>query len=386
MTKPQATKPSTRKRGCVWDDLAGQRRAGETLYAQVREHAVSHAYLFVGPPGAGKKTAARALACALFCDDDGCGACSVCRRVRSGFHPDFRVVRPEGAATYVIDQVREVIHEIGLKPVQARWKVYVFEAADSFNEGSANAFLKTLEEPPEDVVIVLLAHDAASVMPTIVSRCQVLRFDRLPPSVAERMVAEKAGVDGDAAREALAAAGGIVPRAIDIITTPAKWEARQRMLAVLKELPVMDGHDVLSSARELLSAVKAPLDDLKALQAEEIAERREFVGKGAVKSLEERHKRELTAREREGVLELLGVAESWLRDCLTIAIGAGDLVANRDVRDAMDEVAGSLSPASATRGLAEVSQARRRLAYNVNPQLAVEAMLFGIQEVLRCPR
>ncbi|MBE0476612.1 MAG: DNA polymerase III subunit delta' [Coriobacteriia bacterium] len=374
------------KRGCVWDDLAGQRRASELLSAEVRAGTVSHAYLFVGPPGAGKKTAAKALACSLFCGDGGCGACPACRRVRAGFHPDFRVIRPEGAATYVIEQVREVIHDVALKPVQASWKVYVFEAADAFNEGSANAFLKTLEEPPADVVIVLLAHDHRAVSPTIVSRCQVVRFERLPPSVAERMVAEKAGVELDRAREALAAAGGVAPRAIELLRSPAKREARERLLAVLKELPVMDAHDVLCSARELLTAVKAPLDELKAFQAEELAERREFVGRGGTKPLEERHKRELTAKEREGVLELLNVTESWLRDCLAISAGAGELAVNRDVRDAADEVAAALAPGTAVRAISEVAEARRRLAYNVNPQLAVEAMLFGVREVLACPR
>ncbi|TLM97467.1 MAG: DNA polymerase III subunit delta', partial [Actinobacteria bacterium] len=132
--------------------------------------------------------------------------------------------------------------------------------------------------------------------------------------------------------------------------------------------------------------VKAPLGDVKDAQAVELAEQSEFLGRGAIKSIEERQKRELTAREREGVAEILNVTESWLRDCLAISQGVGDLVANKDAADAMEEVGAAMSPAGAARALGAVNEARRRISYNVSPQLAVEAMLFDIREVLLCPR
>jgi DNA polymerase III subunit delta' len=142
---------------CVWEELVGQRQVADHLAAAVRRGAVSHAYLFVGPAGAGKKSSARALACAILCDDDACGVCPTCRRVKRGAHPDVRVIAPEGAATYMVEQVREIIHDVHLSPIEADCKIYIVEAADSFNDGPANAFLKTLEEPPEDVIMILLA-------------------------------------------------------------------------------------------------------------------------------------------------------------------------------------------------------------------------------------
>ena len=149
----------------------------------------------------------------------------------------------------------------------------------------------------------------------------------------------------------------------------------------------MDELDVLNAAKELLTAVKAPLEDVKVSQAAEIAERVRLPGqRRRPRALEERHKRELTAREREGIAEVLNVAESWLRDCLTISQGVGDLVVNTDALDAMEEVGAVITPASAARALDGVNEARRRISYNVSPQLAVEAMLFDIREVLRCPR
>jgi DNA polymerase-3 subunit delta' len=371
---------------CVWDDIVGQPRVTAFLRAVSTAGRVGHAYLFVGPPGAGKKTAALSLGCALFCDDNGCGSCPACVRVRRRVHPDVRIIEPEGTAGYLKEQIDEVIHDVQLKPIEGPYKVYIFESADLFNDKSANAFLKTLEEPPDDVVIILMAHSYERVLPTIASRCQVVRFRRIPPAEAAAEVVSLSGADHTEAAAALAAVGGVVGRARDFLASPSRRAARAVILRTLKDLTVMDEYDVLVAAKELLTAVKAPLDDVKVVQAAEIAERSEFLGKGANRSIEERHKRELTAREREGVAEVLNVAESWLRDCLVISQGVGDLAVNADALDAMEEVGAVITPSAAAHALGAVNEARRRISYNVTPQLAVEVMLFDLREVLRCPR
>ncbi len=371
---------------CVWDDIVGQPKVTAFLRAISSAGRVGHAYLFVGPPGAGKKTAALSLACALFCDDNGCGACPVCVRVRRRVHPDVRIVSPEGTAGYLKEQIDAVIHDVQLAPIEGPYKVYIFESADLFNDKSANAFLKTLEEPPADVVIILLAHSYERVMPTIASRCQVVRFRRIPPSEAVAEVVARSGADQIEAAAALAAVGGVVVRARDFLASPSRRAARDVILRTLKDLAVMDEFDVLVAAKELLVAVKAPLDEVRTVQAAELAERSDFMGKGSNRSIEERHKRELTAREREGVAEVLNVAESWLRDCLVLSQGVGDLVVNADALDAMEEVGAVITPHAAASALGAVNEARRRITYNVTPQLAVEAMLFDLREVLRCPR
>lgn len=370
----------------VFDDLIAQPKVASFLSAATASGSLTHAYLFVGPAGSGKKSAAKALACAVVCEDGGCGACPACQRVRKGFHPDVRLYEPEGASSYVVEQIRDLIHDITLAPIEAHSKVYIVDSAEALGPQAANALLKTLEEPPDDVVIVLLASAFDAVLPTIASRCQIVRFSRIAPSTAVAMLTQR-GVSAEEARGALAASGGVVPRALDFLRSSERREMRAEVLATLKDLGVMDGFDVEQAARTLLATVKAPLDELKAVQAAELKERTEFLGgKVSLKPLEERHKRELTAREREGVTEVLNVAESWLRDCLTVSVRADELVENGDAVDTMEEIAAVITPAAAVRALDAVSEARRRVAANVGPQLALEAMLFDIQEVYRCPR
>jgi DNA polymerase-3 subunit delta' len=298
-----------------------------------------------------------------------------------------RVVEPAGAASYLVEQVRdELVPDMWLAPADGHAKVYIVERADALGDSAANAFLKSLEEPPASVTIILLTDDYDSVLPTITSRCQVVRFSPVPPERAVALLAERTGAGEDEALAALAASFGVLPRALEFLRSPARREARTHVLAVLRDLPVMDGRDVLASARDLLREVRAPLDELKERQGVELRERVEFMGRAAqTRDVEQRHKRELTAREREAVMEIVAIAGSWMRDVLAVSAGA-DGVVNRDAADDVSEAAGCMPQAAIQAGLAAVARARRRVSYNVSPQLAVEVMLFEIQEARTCPR
>jgi DNA polymerase-3 subunit delta' len=372
----------------IFNELVGQERVASFLRTAVEGGGTSHAYLFVGPSGSGKRTAALMLACALVCEDNGCGTCPACARVRRGAHPDVRVVEPRGAATYLVEQVREeLVPDMWLAPADGSAKVYILEHAEALGDAAANAFLKTLEEPPDSVTIVLLTDDYDAVLHTIASRCQVVRFSPLAPSRAAALIGERTGAGTEEAMAALAATSGDLSRALEFVGDHTRREMRDAVMTVMRDLPVMDGRDVLVTARDLLKGVKAPLDEIKARQGAELAERVEFMGKAAgVKEVEQRHKRELTARERESVLELIAVAESWLRDALAASAGHTATVRNRDAIDDIATAGDCMSPAAIEAGLAAVGRARRRVSYNVSPQLAIEAMLFEIQEARLCPR
>lgn len=375
-------------RPSVFDEMVGQEKVAAFLRTAVASKTTSHAYIFVGPAGSGKRTAALLLACALICDDGGCGTCPACARVRRGAHPDVRVFQPAGAASYLVEQVRDdLVPDMWLAPADGPAKVYILDRAESLGDAAANAFLKSLEEPPSAVTVVLLTDDYDAVLPTIASRCQVVRFAPVAPGRARELLVERTDADVDEARIALAATSGSVAGALEFIGSPGRRQARDHMVAVLRDLTVMDGRDILVSARELLREVRAPLDEVKARQGEEIRERVEFMGRGAsLKEVEQRHKRELTAHERAAVLELIAVAEGWLRDVLASSAGAPEAIENRDVADDIESAASTMTQASIAAALDAVGQARRRVSYNVSPQLAVEVMLFEIQEARSCPQ
>ena len=164
--------------------LDTQERVRDFLTNAVASGRASHAYLFLGAPGAGKLDAAWALAQAFLCEQDGCGACDSCVRVARHTHPDVHYYTPESATGYLIAQTRELLDDVPLAPIRAKAKVYIIDRAEQLRANTANALLKTLEEPPEGVMFILLGTSADVMLPTIVSRCQCVPF-RLgcrPPS------------------------------------------------------------------------------------------------------------------------------------------------------------------------------------------------------------
>src|SRR5713226_8347951 len=159
---------------------------------------LAHAYLFAGPPGIGKKLFARELAKAILCEKskdrvDGCDRCSSCVLVEAGTHPDVILAnRPEDKVEFPIDVIREVSEKLAMKPARGGYKFALIDDVDDFNDPAANAFLKTLEEPPPKSVVILIVTDPERQLPTILSRCQLVRFGPLSFSlVAELLRAQK---------------------------------------------------------------------------------------------------------------------------------------------------------------------------------------------------
>ena len=162
----------------VFDDLIGQEHVARFLTAAVKQ-GPSHAYLFLGPSGAGKMTAALGFAAALCCELGGCVVCPSCQKATRKTHPDIEVVAPTGSLI-TIDQIREVNRSLNLHPNESLARVYIISDASAFNAASANAFLKSLEEPPRFVFFLLLAGREDRVTPTLVSRSQTVIFGQVP--------------------------------------------------------------------------------------------------------------------------------------------------------------------------------------------------------------
>ena len=186
----------------AFENILGQPKVREFLRASVVSERVTQAYLFVGPAGSNKTQAAYALAQALMCPKGprgprggSCGACDRCGRILRRKHPDVRYFAPAGANGYLVEQVREIVADTALSPIQADKKIYILDRVDQLGASAANAFLKTLEEPADDVVMILLGRTRESVLPTIVSRCQVVPFRHIPASEAAGIVAQNTGAD-----------------------------------------------------------------------------------------------------------------------------------------------------------------------------------------------
>jgi DNA polymerase-3 subunit delta' len=365
-----------------FDTLVGQPLAARFLSSVIEQRLANHAYLFVGPIGAGKTVAARALAKALICKDGGCGVCDDCIRVAHGTHPDVKVVEPEGANGYVIEQTRELIHDANLAPIRAQAKVYLITQADLLRDSAANAFLKVLEEPPPRVTFILLARTSESVLETILSRCQVIALRFVSEAEAVSLLVEEGRATLRDARIALAATGGSAYRAREFLGSTARRDARLKVLEAAEHLPQSDSLDVLEAVRELLIFLKQPLDELKLEQEQQLVEGRDYLSKGALTMLEERQKRARTSKERETMDEALNVLRSWLRDCLLVRIGREDDLANVDFSYNILKIAAATDEPALVRTITAVDEAQRQIHYNVSVQSAIEALLFVLRDEL----
>lgn len=242
--------------GAVFDALDAQPRVRDFLRRAAEEDRLGQAYLLVGPTGAGQEEAARAIAQAAVCVERGCGACEDCRRAAAGTHPDVRWEEPGSATGYLVGQVRALIDEAPLAPVRGRAKAFVLNRADRLREASANALLKTLEEPPAAVAFVLIAPSVDAVLPTIASRCQVVPFSAPDPGAAARSLAAQTGAsEADAAR-ALAVTDG--PGAAATFLSPegaGRRAACAAMTDALLNLRRLDGWGVVVAARAITEAL-----------------------------------------------------------------------------------------------------------------------------------
>lgn len=374
----------------AFENILGQPKVREFLRTSMMSDRVSHAYLFTGPAGSNKTMAAYALAQAIICPKGPagprggeCGDCAGCSRVKRKKHPDVHYYAPSGANGYLVEQIREIVADTSLAPIQAKVKVYIIDRVELLGTAAANAFLKTLEEPPANVVMILLGSTRESVLPTILSRCQVVPFRHIPATEAAGIVSQNTGASKEMSRIAIEACGGSITRAVEFLRAPGneRLAFRNRVLTVLASLRRADDWDVIGYAADLVLASKAPLDHVREAQEAELAENADFLAKSAIRQIEARNKRALSAKTTEYLRQLTAIIRSWLRDVMVVCSAAPELVINVDARAAIEDAASATDEVRVALALRAVDRCDEAISYNVSPETCIDTLLFEVREV-----
>lgn len=371
----------------LWDNVVGHSATCSTLQKAVSNGNFNHAYLFTGPTAVGKFIVARTFAASLLCPDGGCGKCNVCRRVMEEKHPDVTVIRPAGK-NIPVDTVRAMRMDAFRKPSESERKIYIVKSADRMWEEASSTLLKVLEEPPGDVVFILITANPAAVLPTIHSRCQEIRFANIPHEDLKSYLVENKGVSEDRADLIARLTGGVLGRALDWVDEPWRIARRDNVINAARALRRADLNQSLALAQEIYRDVRAPLDEVAAAYQA----RKEALSDGALddatyrrlsKGLDEQCKREQTKEEARGVKEVLSTLSWWYRDILISGEGVEEsLLVNRDLADEIAQEAAALAPTSLLKCMEILGESMRAAEQNVPAQLNIESALLRIQEAL----
>jgi len=353
----------------------------------------SHAYLFRGPRGAGKREMARGFAAEILA-----GAADDAEDARRRAlmdpspHPDLVWLAPKGAQ-HMVEEVRErVIRASAYRPYEGGKRVFVIEAAEAMRDESQNALLKTLEEPPQFVHLILLSSEPSALLETIASRCQPVDFAPLPPEAVEAALREEGG-GGEA--EEIAAAARLSAGDLELARQLLGEQGRKLRGKVegFAAAVLADG-DAAVSWRAMLKTAEGAGEEAEAAAREVLEGEKEAGMKRSARDIADAAKR-AGRRRRTELLDLgLRLAAAWFRDLAAVAAGAADLAHNSDRLDALREQAADLGARAGANGAPDalaaprravelVEDTRRRLDLNVSEELALEALSFRLAAALR---
>ncbi|HEY1014364.1 MAG TPA: DNA polymerase III subunit delta' [Herpetosiphonaceae bacterium] len=333
-------------------NMIGHEWAVDGLRRALANGRAAHAYLISGPPNIGKAALALRLAQALNCLAEGeppCGSCRACARTERGSHPDVRIggLAAQAAAQKPgesvksrlgIDAVREFQADIHLRPYEGRRRVLILHDAEALTEQAANALLKTLEEPPPFATLILVAHGAGDLLPTIVSRCHTIKLRPVPRPLVAAALTERWGIAPGDAEVVAAWSGGRIGWAVAVARSPETLQARAEQLDGLLELQQLSLPQRFKWAETISKSAKGG---------------------------------------EENIFELLDLWQGWWRDVLLTAAGAADGLINVDRREDLQALARLPLPAIYAT-LRSIDLAATQIRENVSPQLALEQVLINL--------
>jgi DNA polymerase-3 subunit delta' len=376
----------------VFDQLVGQRHITEILQGAVaaartnqESQEMTHAWIFTGPPGSGRSSAAVAFAAALVCPTGGCGTCGTCHSAQTSGHPDVEIIRTEGLSIK-IDEIRELLTRTSWAPSMGGWRVVVMEDADRMTESAANALLKAIEEPGARTVWLLCAPTLHDILPTIRSRCRHLQLRTPSTSDVTEVLEKRDGITPAMADFAARVSQGHIGRARYIATNE---HVRSNRAQVMK-LPLQ-----LNSIAAAFTAAQTMVDlatqeantATDARDEAETAALAEAYGKGAtgrgmatggskaIKELEKEQKSRATRAVRDGLDGALLDIATFYRDVMLVQSGATDSIINIDILDEITAFAHKSPPHATVKKINAIMEARVNLSHNAAPLLTIEALM-----------
>jgi DNA polymerase-3 subunit delta' len=376
----------------VFDDLVGQEHIIEILKnavaassTGVESQEMTHAWVFTGPPGSGRSSAAVAFAQALICPNNGCGTCSDCNAAKTSGHPDVEIIRTEGLSIKV-EEVRELLTRVAWAPSMGSWRVVVMEDADRLTESAANALLKAIEEPGTRTVWLLCAPTLHDVLPTIRSRCRHLQLRTPSLNAVTDVLINRDKIAPAMADFAARVSQGHIGRAKYLALNESVRSNRTRIM----QLPLQLGSlaAAFQAAQTLVDLATTEANTASEERDEkEIEKLQEAYGKGAtgrgmatggsraVKELEKEQKSRSTRMVRDSIDGALLDIATFYRDVMMVQSGNTESMINTDMREQIESYAAKHPASSTISKVSAIMEARTNLTHNAAPLVTCEALM-----------
>jgi len=376
----------------VFDDLVGQEHIIEILKSAVlasrrgeESQEMTHAWLFTGPPGSGRSSAAIAFAQALICKNNGCNTCSDCNAAKTHGHPDVEIIRTEGLSIKV-EEIRELLTRVAWAPSMGGWRVVVMEDADRLTESAANALLKAIEEPGTRTVWLLCAPTLHDVLPTIRSRCRHLQLRTPSLHAVTQVLINRDNISPAMAEFAARASQGHIGRAKYLATN----ETARSNRTTIMQLPLKLG-SLAAAFQAAQTLIDLATDEANKSSEErderEIEKLQEAYGKGAtgrgmatggskaVKELEKEQKSRSTRMVRDSIDGALLDIATFYRDVMMVQSGDRDELINAAMQEEIENYAESHPAHSTILKINAIMEARINLAQNAASLVTCEALM-----------
>jgi DNA polymerase-3 subunit delta' len=376
----------------VFDDLVGQEHIIEILTkavaasrTQEESQEMTHAWVFTGPPGSGRSSAAVAFAQALICPNNGCATCSDCNSAKTHGHPDVEIIRTEGLSIKV-EEVRELLTRVAWAPSMGGWRVVVMEDADRLTESAANALLKAIEEPGTRTVWLLCAPTLHDVLPTIRSRCRHLQLRTPSLEAVTNVLIKRDNIAPGMADFAARVSQGHIGRAKYLATNEAVRVNRKTIMQLPLELGSLAA--AFQAAQTLVDLATTEANTSADERDEkEIEKLQEAYGKGAtgrgmatggakaVKELEKEQKSRSTRMVRDSIDGALLDIATFYRDVMMVQSSNTESMINTDMREQIESYAANSPSHSTINKINAIMDARENLARNAAPLVTCEALM-----------